>query len=80
MAGDVLYRAEDYDFVVVLEGLAAVVEGYGDEEREIGVHGPRRFLGELSSTLSPPSDRRATRQRPRSRPGRVRGRRRGRAG
>ena len=37
------------DFYVVLDGLAAVVEGHGTpEERVLGVHGPGRFLGELS--------------------------------
>jgi thioredoxin reductase (NADPH) len=49
--GDVLYRAGDrpYDFVVVLEGKVAVVEGYqSPDERVVGVHGRRRFLGEIS--------------------------------
>jgi thioredoxin reductase (NADPH) len=51
MVGDVLYRAGDrpYDFVVVLEGKVAVVEGYqSPNERVVGVHGRRRFLGEIS--------------------------------
>jgi thioredoxin reductase (NADPH) len=50
-AGEVLFREGDqsYDFIVVLEGLVAVVDGYGSEdERLIAVHGPGRFLGELS--------------------------------
>jgi thioredoxin reductase (NADPH) len=39
----------DYDFYVVLEGKVAVVAGHGgDSERLIAVHGPGRFLGELS--------------------------------
>ncbi|NJC74116.1 FAD-dependent oxidoreductase [Planosporangium thailandense] len=49
--GDVLIReGEDgYDFFVVLDGKVANVEGHGTpEERLISVHGPRRFLGELS--------------------------------
>jgi thioredoxin reductase (NADPH) len=33
---------------VILEGLVAVVEHHGTEERVIAIHGPRRFLGELS--------------------------------
>ena len=33
---------------VVLDGKVTVVSGYGGEERMIAVHGPRRFLGELS--------------------------------
>ena len=49
--GDVLYREGDarYDFHVILEGTVAIVEGYeSGHERTIGVHGPRRFLGELN--------------------------------
>jgi thioredoxin reductase (NADPH) len=49
-AGDVLYRQGDdsCDFFVILEGLVAVVEDYGeDDEQPIGIHGPGRFLGEL---------------------------------
>jgi len=50
-AGDVLYREGDldYDFVVILEGKVAVIEGYeGPQQQVVGVHGPRRFLGEIS--------------------------------
>jgi len=45
--GDVLFEAGDdrYDFFVVLDGKVANVERDG---RIISVHGPRRFLGELS--------------------------------
>src|SRR5215207_8272711 len=48
--GEVLFREGDkrYDFIVVLEGKAAVVDPDGGEKRVIAVHGPRRFLGELS--------------------------------
>jgi thioredoxin reductase (NADPH) len=35
------------EFFVILSGFVAVVEGYGDEERVVRVHGPGRFLGEL---------------------------------
>ncbi|HSI80721.1 MAG TPA: Na+/H+ antiporter NhaA [Solirubrobacterales bacterium] len=35
------------DFVVVLAGLVAMVEGYGTLNRVRTVHGPGRFLGEL---------------------------------
>jgi thioredoxin reductase (NADPH) len=47
--GDVLYREGDgnRDFFVILDGKVAVIEESTDEERVIGVHGPRRFLGEL---------------------------------
>ena len=47
--GDVLYREGDgnCDFFVILEGKVAIVEESGAGERVIGVHGPRRFLGEL---------------------------------
>ena len=48
--GEVLFREGDerYDFFVVLEGKVAVVDPDGGEESVIAVHGPRRFLGELS--------------------------------
>jgi thioredoxin reductase (NADPH) len=49
--GDVLFAEGDRecDFFVVLAGKAASVEGHGTpEERVIAVHGPSRFLGELS--------------------------------
>jgi thioredoxin reductase (NADPH) len=48
--GEVLFREGDqrYDFFVVLEGKVSVVAGYGGQECLIAVHGPRRFLGELS--------------------------------
>ena len=49
--GQVLYRAGDerYDFFVVLAGTVAVVEQEdGGAERVVAVHGPGRFLGELS--------------------------------
>ncbi|MEA2418533.1 MAG: thioredoxin reductase, partial [Thermoleophilaceae bacterium] len=49
-SGDVLFREGDpsCDFFVILDGMVAVVDGYPDEERVLGVHGPRRFLGELN--------------------------------
>jgi len=34
-------------FVVVLDGMIAMIEGYGRENRVRTVHGPGRFLGEL---------------------------------
>jgi thioredoxin reductase (NADPH) len=48
-AGEVLYQEgdPDCDFFVILAGKVAIVEGYGGDERVIGVHGPDRFLGEL---------------------------------
>ncbi|WP_433087400.1 FAD-dependent oxidoreductase [Dactylosporangium sp. CA-052675] len=39
---------ENYDFFVVLAGKVANVDGFGGDERIISVHGPKRFLGELS--------------------------------
>jgi thioredoxin reductase (NADPH) len=47
--GEVVYDQgeEGYEFVVVLDGCVAVVGGYGGEHLVAGVHGPRRFLGEL---------------------------------
>jgi thioredoxin reductase (NADPH) len=49
--GDLLFREGDarYDFFVILSGRVAIVEGYDSgRERTIGVHGERRFLGELN--------------------------------
>ncbi len=49
--GDALFREGDarYDFFVILSGKVAIVEGYDSgRERTIGVHGERRFLGELN--------------------------------
>jgi thioredoxin reductase (NADPH) len=49
--GDILFAEGDRecDFFVVLAGKAASVEGHGTpEERVIAIHGPGRFLGELS--------------------------------
>ncbi|TML82694.1 MAG: cyclic nucleotide-binding domain-containing protein [Actinobacteria bacterium] len=55
--GEVLFREGDpaYDFFVVDSGAVAIVDGYGQEDRVIAVHGARRFLGELNLlTGSPP--------------------------
>jgi thioredoxin reductase (NADPH) len=49
--GEVLYREGDldYDFIVVLEGKVAIFEAYETPDQEVvAVHGPRRFLGEIS--------------------------------
>jgi thioredoxin reductase (NADPH) len=57
-AGEVLFREGDraYDFFVVLDGKVKVVVGEGtEEERLIAVHGPGRFLGELSLLIGGPS-------------------------
>jgi thioredoxin reductase (NADPH) len=57
-AGEVLFREGDagYDFFVVLDGKVKVVVGEGTgEERVIAVHGPGRFLGELSVLTGGPS-------------------------
>jgi thioredoxin reductase (NADPH) len=50
-AGEVLYAEGDPSelFFVILAGRVAMVEGYGtDDQRVVRVHGPGRFLGELS--------------------------------
>jgi thioredoxin reductase (NADPH) len=49
-AGEVLFHQgqPEYDFFVILEGKVAVVDGDPADGRLIAVHGPRRFLGELS--------------------------------
>ncbi len=47
--GEVLFAAGDptADFFVIESGTVTIVQGYGQENRVIGVHGPGRFLGEL---------------------------------
>ena len=49
-AGEVLFAAGDQgaDFFVIESGAVVIVQGYGAENRVIAVHGPHRFLGELS--------------------------------
>jgi thioredoxin reductase (NADPH) len=49
-AGDELFRAGDptYDFFVVLEGEVDIVRPRADGDVVVAVHGPGRFLGELS--------------------------------
>jgi thioredoxin reductase (NADPH) len=43
-------------FYVLLDGTVAVVDGYGTaEERQIGLHGPGRFLGELALITGQPA-------------------------
>jgi thioredoxin reductase (NADPH) len=55
--GEVLFREgdEDYDFHVVLAGAVAMIEETDGEKRLIAVHGPRRFLGELSLLIGQPA-------------------------
>ena len=49
-AGEVLFREGDLrcDFFVVLDGTVEVVEGYGDDQQVLAVHGPGCFLGDVS--------------------------------
>jgi thioredoxin reductase (NADPH) len=57
-AGEVLFSEgeEHYDFFVVLEGTVAVLAGRGTEAgRLVAVHGPGRFLGELSLLSGQPA-------------------------
>ena len=48
--GQVLFREGDrsYDFIVILEGEAEIVDNFGGEARTIAVHGAGRFLGEMN--------------------------------
>jgi hypothetical protein len=45
--GDVLFAAGDTDspFFVIESGCVSIVQGYGAENRVIGIHGAHRFLG-----------------------------------
>jgi thioredoxin reductase (NADPH) len=49
-AGEVLFKEGDrtYDFIVILDGEAEIVENFAGEARTIAVHGARRFLGEMN--------------------------------
>lgn len=49
-AGEVLFKAGDEtsDFFVVESGAVTIVQGLGEENRVIAVHGRHRFTGELS--------------------------------
>jgi thioredoxin reductase (NADPH) len=56
-SGEVLFREGDpgYDFFVIESGVVMIVQGYGHENRVVGVQGPHRFLGEVNLlTGSPP--------------------------
>ena len=57
-AGEALFREGDerYDFFVVLAGTVAILSDQGtDAEQLIAVHGPGRFLGELSLLTGQPA-------------------------
>jgi thioredoxin reductase (NADPH) len=55
--GERLYRQGDsrYDFFVILEGLVSAHTDAEGIEPAVGVHGPRRFLGELSLLTGQPA-------------------------
>jgi thioredoxin reductase (NADPH) len=48
--GETLFREgdRDADFFILKSATAVIVQGYPDENRVIAVHGPGRFLGEIS--------------------------------
>jgi thioredoxin reductase (NADPH) len=48
-SGEILFRAGDEtsDFFVIESGAVTIVQGLGEENRIIAVHGAHRFLGEL---------------------------------
>jgi thioredoxin reductase (NADPH) len=49
-AGEELFRSGEltYDFIVILDGTVAVVDGAGPSERELAVGGPGDFVAELN--------------------------------
>jgi thioredoxin reductase (NADPH) len=58
VAGEILFRAGDpaSEFFVVLRGRVAVIDGFGSPAEEvIGVHGDRRFVGELNLVTGQPA-------------------------
>ncbi|HWA54984.1 MAG TPA: FAD-dependent oxidoreductase [Solirubrobacterales bacterium] len=56
-AGERLYRQGDsrYDFFVILDGLVSAHADPEGDEPAVAVHGPRRFLGELSLLTGQPA-------------------------
>lgn len=54
--GEILFRQGDptCDFIVIVSGLIATVDGPGPDGDVIGVHGPGRFLGELGLLTGEP--------------------------
>src|SRR5207302_1845548 len=56
-SGEVLFRDGDagYDFFVVESGAVAIVQGYGQENRVVAIHGAHRFLGELTLLTGSPA-------------------------
>ena len=56
-AGELLFCDGDagYDFFVVESGAIAIVQGYGQENRVVAVHGHHRFLGELNLLTGEPA-------------------------
>jgi thioredoxin reductase (NADPH) len=48
--GELLFREGDrsYDFMVILAGVVAAIDGYGAAERELGVGNPGDFVAELN--------------------------------
>ena len=54
---EVLFAAGDagYDFFVVESGAVAIVEGYGQENRVVAVHGRHRFIGEINLLTGAPA-------------------------
>ena len=58
VTGEILFRAGDpsSEFFVVLRGRVAIVDGFGSPaEHVIGVHGDRRFVGELNLVTGQPA-------------------------
>jgi thioredoxin reductase (NADPH) len=44
-----------YDFFVVESGAVAMVDGHGSENRVVAIHGPHKFVGELSVLTGAPA-------------------------
>ena len=55
--GEVLFGEGDtgYDFFVIESGAVTIVQGYGQENRVIAVHGAHRFLGEVNLLTGSPA-------------------------
>jgi thioredoxin reductase (NADPH) len=56
-SGEVLFAEGQagYDFFVIESGAVAIVQGHGQENRVVAIHGPHRFLGEINLLTGSPA-------------------------
>ena len=56
-SGEILFAEGQagYDFFVIESGAVAIVQGHGQENRVVAIHGPHRFLGEINLLTDSPA-------------------------